>query len=97
MTVIQPNKNESLTHLMFIFGFILVLVAFLCVVLYSRTVSLRHDIAAVQADINDMKVKNAELKNSFYSLVDSGQLEKLATEKGLVNDKNPQWEFASQF
>ncbi|OGY57929.1 MAG: hypothetical protein A3E61_00035 [Candidatus Colwellbacteria bacterium RIFCSPHIGHO2_12_FULL_43_12] len=97
MTVIQPNKIKSLTHLIFIFGFILVFMASLSVVFYSRTVSLRHDMATAQKEIDDMKVKNAELKNSFYSLVDSGELEKLATEKGLINDKNPQWEFASQY
>lgn len=97
MTVIQPNKNENLTHLMFIFGFILVFVAFSCVIFYSRTVSLRHDIARAEQEIDDMKVKNAELKNSFYALVDSNALQQLAAEKGLVNDKNPQWEFASQY
>ena len=97
MTVIQPNKIKSLTHLIFIFGFILVFMASLSVVFYSRTVSLRHDMATAQKEIDDMKVKNAELKNSFYSFVDSGELEKLATEKGLINDKNPQWEFASQY
>ena len=97
MTVIQPNKKESSTHLIFVFGSILVLVASLCVVLYSKTVSVKHDILAMQTEIDDMKVKNAELKNSFYSLVDSRELEKLAETKGLVNDKNPQWEFASRY
>jgi len=96
MTVIQPNKSQSLMHLMIIFGAILACVASLYVVLYSRTVSLKHDIQDVESELSALKVKNAEIKNSFYSVVDSRELEKLAEEKGLVYDKNPKWEFASQ-
>ena len=96
MTVIQPNKNQSLIQLMFIFGAILVSIASLYVVLYSKTVSLKHDIQEVETELNTLKVQNAELKNSFYSVVDSRELDKLAQEKGLIYDKNPKWEFASQ-
>ena len=96
MTVIQPNKNRSLIQLMFIFGAILVSIASLYVVLYSKTVSLKHDIQEVETELNTLKVQNAELKNSFYSVVDSRELDKLAQEKGLIYDKNPKWEFASQ-
>jgi cell division protein FtsL len=96
MTVIQSNKSKSLIQLMIIFGVILASTASLYVTLYSKTVSLKHDIQNIGSELSDLKVKNAELKNSFYSVVDSRELEKLAQEKGLIYDKNPKWEFASQ-
>lgn len=96
MTIIQPNKTQNLIHLLFIFGTALVLIAAFYVFIYSKTVSLKHDIEKVEAQLNELRVQNAELKNDFYSALDSRKLEELAKEKGLIYDKNPQWEFASQ-
>jgi len=97
MTVIQPNKSQNLIHLLFIFGSLLVVVASLYVFVYSNTVSLKYDIEKIEVELERLRVDNAELKNDFYSAVDSRKLEELAKEKGLIYDKNPQWEFASQF
>ncbi len=96
MTVIQPNKNENLIHLLFIFGAVLVAVTSLYVLIYSRTVSLKHDIEKIKTELETVRVQNAELKNEFYVAIDSRKLDELAKEKGLIYDKNPQWEFASQ-
>jgi len=73
-----------------------VAIASLYVLVYSRTVSLKHDIEKTKAELETVRVQNAELKNGFYTAVDSRKLDELAQEKGLIYDKNPQWEFASQ-
>ncbi len=68
----------------------------LYVLVYSRTISLKHDIEKMTAELETMRVQNAKLNNEFYAAVDSRKLDELAEERGLIYDKNPQWEFASQ-
>lgn len=62
-----------------------------------QTVSLKHDLAKKRNTLENLKVENADLKNNFYNTIDANNLEKLAGELGLVQDKNPQWAFASRF
>ena len=63
---------------------------------YMQTVNLRHDLANAKNHLEEIKVVNAELKDAYYNLVDADNLERLAAERGLIKDKNPQWAFASQ-
>ncbi len=97
MTVIQPSKNQSFIHLIFIFGGLLISAAGLYVFIYSKTVNLTYNMAKIEVEVQELRVQNAELKNGFYSVIDSKKLEDLAQEKGLIIDRNPQWEFASHF
>ena len=93
---ILPNKNKNLIYLILILGFALVAVVSFYVFIYSKTVSLKYDIGKIKTDLEIARVQNAELKNKFYSAIDSRNLDTLSKEKGLIYDKNPQWEFASQ-
>ncbi len=97
MTIIQPNKNEDIRRLTTFLTVGLVTVILGIVFLYMQTVSLKHDLAKKRDTLEALKVENAELKNNFYNLVDVNNLEALAGELGLVQDKNPQWAFASRF
>jgi len=63
---------------------------------YSQTVNLKHDIISLGSKIDALQLDNAKLKNTFYSLTDKNNLELLAREKGLIEDKNPKWVFVSQ-
>ncbi len=97
MTIIQPNKNEDIRKLVTFLTVGLVAVFLAVVFLYMQTVSLKHELAQKRDTLETLKVENAELKNNFYNLVDVNNLEKLAGELGLIQDKNPQWAFASRF
>jgi len=97
MTIIQPNKNEDIRRLVTLLSIGLVVVFLAVVFLYMQTVISKHDLAKKRNSLETLKVENAELKNNFYTLVDVGNLEQLAGELGLVQDKNPQWAFASRF
>jgi len=97
MTIIQPNKNEDIRRLITLLTIGLVTVFLAVVFLYMQTVTLKHDLAQKRNTLETLKVENAELKNGFYNLVDVGNLEQLAGKLGLVQDKNPQWAFASRF
>lgn len=96
MTIIRPNAYQEVKKLIAILSAILVGVLLFGVFLYLQTVNLRHDIADAHNSLEDMKVENADLKNDLYGMMDSNNLEKLAVERGLVKDKNPQWAFASE-
>ncbi len=97
MTIIQPNKNEDIRRLVTLLSAGLIIVLLAVVFLYMQTVISKHDLAKKHNALEALKVENAELKNNFYTLVDVGNLEQLAGELGLVQDKNPQWAFASRF
>jgi hypothetical protein len=43
-----------------------------------------------------LQIKNADLKNALYQETNSEALEKLAADRGMIQDKNPQWALASQ-
>lgn len=98
MTVIQPNKNSIAgVGLFFVLGAILCLGILVEVFAYSQTVSLKHDIIQLSSEIEEMRLMSAELKNDLYKITDQKNLDALAKELGLVQDKNPKWVFASQF
>ncbi len=97
MTVIQPNKNnKSIVRLIFFLGAIISGFIWMEIRVYSQTVDLKHEIAEASAKTAELSVQNAELRNSFYALTDQKNLNKLANDIGLVQDKNPKWVFASQ-
>jgi len=96
MTVIQPNKSKSIIQLIFGVGMILMLFAVSNVMLYSKSVSLTHDISQLRNKLDTLQVDNADLKNTLYQKTGSEALEKLAADRGMVQDKNPQWAFALQ-
>lgn len=97
MTIIQPNKNKDLIKTIFLLGLLLGTTIIYGVFVYLQTVGLRHDLEIHKAELEKMHLENAEIKNKFFQLVDSDNLEKLAKEKGLVQEKNPQWASVSQF
>lgn len=97
MTVIQPNKNnKSFLKLIFFLGAVVSGLVWIEVRVYSQTVDLKHEMAAVSERIGELSVENAELRNSFYAMTDQKNLNRLAKDIGLVQDKNPKWVFASQ-
>lgn len=97
MTIIQPNKNKDTRRLILILGSLLVGIFLTGVFVYLQTVGLEHDLAEAKEYLEQQKVENAELKNQFYGYLDADNLEALATERGLIQDKNPRWAFVSGF
>ena len=98
MTVIQPSKGtKNIAYLFLGLGILVFLGVSAAVAIYSQTVSMKHDIIRFASEVEEMKLKNAELKNEFYRLTDQGVLAEVAKSRGLIQDKNPKWVFASHF
>ncbi|MFA4999547.1 MAG: hypothetical protein WC519_02370 [Parcubacteria group bacterium] len=98
MTIIRPNNQRIASTWRLIIslaGTVLVASVIFCGCVYSKTVGLKHDIMSLEDSIKIEQMNNAELKNTLFKMTDPQMLEIIATEKGLVLDKNPQWVFAS--
>ena len=96
MTIIQPSKKENIARLIGALSLLVAVVVGASVMVYAQTTALRYDIQALEKDLENIRVENAELKDTLYDLVDVSNLEKLAYERGLIQETNPQWAFVSQ-
>lgn len=98
MTIIQPNKSKETRYWALIIttlaasslGLVLYVAS-----LYSKTVDLKHNIAGVEENIQKDRVINAEIKSQLFKMTDPELLSDAAKQKGLIEDKNPKWVFAS--
>lgn len=98
MTVIQPNRGtKNIAYLFLGLGILVFLGVSAAVAIYSQTVSMKHDIIRLSSAVEEAKLRNAELKNEFYKLTDQSVLAGIAESRGLIQDKNPKWVFASHF
>ncbi len=96
MTIVQPKKETDLTKCRALCISGVVLMLGIGLISYLSLVNLRHDIINTRKSLEELKVANAELKNSYYIFTSNENLEQLATQLGLVKDNTPQWALASQ-
>jgi cell division protein FtsL len=98
MTIIQPNKHKNrkaANALIICLGVAAFGVAAVTVFSYSRVAGLKHEVSVLGSEIDKAKSANAELKNNLFRMTDPQSLEAIAAEKGLIEDRNPKWVFAS--
>ncbi len=92
MTIIQPNRTNRLTNIVCAMSLLaLLVVAAWSIVLYNKTVNATHDISAKEAEYKALLVKNAELKNTLYTLTDAKNLRHIAEVSGLVPIIRPEY------
>ncbi|MCL4406177.1 MAG: hypothetical protein M1586_01975 [Patescibacteria group bacterium] len=97
MTIIQPNKNTNPLRGL---NAVLVVMLFVSVVasisLCSKAESFRFEAKKLKNEIDEAQLVNAELKGRIMNAVDAESIDRIASEKGLIKDRNPQWVFALQ-
>jgi cell division protein FtsL len=97
MTIIQPNKNKNPLRGI---NAVLIVLLFTSVVtsisLCSKAESLRFEAQKLKKEIDQSQLVNAELEGKIMKAIDTENINLLASEKGLIEDKNPQWVFALQ-
>jgi hypothetical protein len=96
MTTIRFNKDKGIKRIMT--ACCLGVGGMTCAVFisYACLVGARHDLISLRSSLETTQIKNAELKNAYFQLTNVENLEKLAGEMGLVQDRDPRWVFASQ-
>ncbi len=76
----------------------LIVALFVCVGvsvgLCSMAEGFRYEAKKLEKEIDGAQLVNAELKGKIMTAVDAENLDLMALEKGLIEDKNPQWVFA---
>ncbi len=90
MTVIQFGYRDLKIN----FGIatlvsMLVLSVVWSIFLYNRVTSLRHDVLSEQTALQQLQVKDAELKNRLYQMMDTALSDSFIQTSGLVVDKTP--------
>jgi len=92
MTLLQPNKNKNF-FVKLIIGFTVPFVggAFWLVVMYNQVVTTGHEISKINKEIEESQVMNADLKERTFAFFSVGNVEKLISERGLVQEKSPQY------
>lgn len=96
MTIVQPQKEIDLKKCRALCVSGVVLMLGVALFSYLSLVDLRHDIDNTREGLEELKVANAELKNTYYTFTSNENLEQLALQLGLVKDRTPQWVLASQ-
>lgn len=92
MTIIEPNKNKFRPNfLMLVFGGLIAAAAVLAVFAYNRTVSFEYQLGQQAKLIQGLQVKNSEMKNQIYAMLDLGNPDALAAKLGLISDKKPDY------
>ncbi len=100
MTFVRSEKNYKLIFIMLALTLALAMVGL--ILLYNRTVNLKHGIADMKSDIQGVGAETASLKERFFAIFDPQKVEELAKAQGLVKEKKPTylevnpWVLASQ-
>lgn len=91
MTILEPNKGQQLT-IIFIWSIVvLVGVASWSIFSYNKTVILRRAIRDAQVVYKEAGIKNADLKNQRFNVVDGKLLKQIAESRGFVKVRQPSY------
>lgn len=92
MTFLQPKKDKNfLIRLMIISITPFILSVIFLVVMYNQVVTFEHEILKADKAIEESQILSAELKEKIFSFFSSDSVEKIMAEKGLIQDKNPEY------
>lgn len=107
MTLIQPHQPKNIFFIAVGALFLLLFTGALwLILLYNQTVNFRHGISAATARVQTLQTENADVKDQLLSFLNGSDTGAFATERNLVQEKNPhylrasqdqQWVFASRF
>jgi len=92
MTIIQPNKNKNQINL--VISLLLLAIVVLIsqgIYIYSQSVTLRYDTDKLEKNLRELEAQNAEIKNKIFTFFDPENIKRIAEEKGLIEEKNPQY------
>lgn len=92
MTIIQPNRENSIFGILTLFVTVGVIgVSLWGIMLYNEVVSARHDFEKQETAFRTIEVENGELKNTVYTMSDQKNIERIANARTLILEKNPQY------
>lgn len=93
MTIINPKQTRRsfVNPLLCVILIIVICGVALNIVIYNKTVSLKHAINEQQKIMEQARAENASLKNELYQALDAGALNARAREQGFIKIITPQY------
>lgn len=92
MTIIEPNRHAFRFSLPLVSVVLLVLGgAAASVLLYTKTVDLRHEVAAAEDDLGELRAANTEYRSDLFAALDAERLSAVALELGFVRESSPRY------
>lgn len=89
MTISSPNHDRQLSYVMRWLFVGIIAAAVVSIGIYNKTVALRRAVAAGTQRVEQLKLKNAELKNTYFSSLDNRTLVSVVERLGYVRDNTP--------
>lgn len=90
MTLIKPNKHNSMFSALLILAVFLLTCASLALIIsYNRLVQTNQRLASATAALAEIEATNADLKEQLVTLFSGPAIETLVRTKSLVKEKNP--------
>jgi len=96
MTVFTPTKTNNLNIFIYFSIALFILISGLWLFVYSQQVVMRHNLVSFENNLKDVKVKNAELKDNLYNLLNPANLSDLASSLNLIKDQDPNFLHVAQ-
>jgi len=91
MTIIEPKKNTYFVNEFLYIGLLLLTSAMICIYLYNLNVTLKYQLSLQERAFQELEVRNADLRNKLYGILDFNNLSALIQRENLVSDKNPDY------
>lgn len=92
MTIIEPNKNRfKINLLMILLAAFIFFEAIFSIFAYSKSVKLNYSIREQKEELEALEVRNADMKNELYAILDFKNAEQLAEKFGLIKEKHPEY------
>jgi hypothetical protein len=91
MTIATPNRDRQLACIMNWLFVGIVIASVVCVGFYNSTVEMRRAVSRKAKAVEVLKLEGAELKNSFYAVLDTPTLVAAAERLGYVKDNTPSY------
>ncbi len=93
MTIIQPKKNKRLkANPIGIFGLLfMVALTGANAIVYTKTVTVKHDIQIQQKSLESVRAENASLKNNWYEAIDPNNIQTLVKKYDFVKITSPRY------
>lgn len=91
MTFIQPTQKNFINIAIPVLICILIFASVWLIFLYNRSINLEHGISQTEKDLQKLQVDRAELQDKIFALSNDANLQKLSKERGLFQEKAPQY------
>lgn len=98
MTIVEPYKKISIINILIIFSFLLLVVlSAILVFLYNKVINFEDKINIEKNEIKKIETEISETKEKLFNILSGENFKKIASENGLVLEKNPEYfKFESQ-